>query len=214
MFFLTALREFTGNVPHPEPARRSHQISSSGPSRYRAPRLFAMSIPGRTVGLKARRTLRPGPAHPALPRRPPAAGPGEPDRIKQARSPLPPRPETRGGRRRFPTAWRRGGGKPAGSGRAGTGRPRSKAGTAAAAPLTPENPLQVALKIQGPLVEGAGGHAHRPAHGRLPAASGARRALPSRRPPVAGRVVAAGARACLSSVGLAVTPASAPWGWR
>lgn len=48
--------------------------------------------------------------------------------------------------------------------------------------LTSDNPLQVALKVEGPLVEGAGGHCHRSAHGDL-AASGAGRCRRAGTPP-------------------------------
>lgn len=39
---------------------------------------------------------------------------------------------------------------------------------AASAPLTSQDPLGVAFEIQSPLVEGTGGHAHRPTHGSFP----------------------------------------------
>lgn len=118
MLFLTVLPQLTGIPPNPDPAKRPYQISSSGPSRYRAPLLLAMSIPGRVLGQRC---------------------------VKRARAALPrPREERR---------------------KEGAGQEQP-----AMPALTSENPLQVALKVQSPLVEGAGGHGHCPAHGSSPAA--------------------------------------------
>lgn len=120
MLFLTVLPHLSGIAPNPAPEKRPYQISSSGPSRYRAPLLLAMSIPARVLGAQC---------------------------VKQARAALL-RPweggkEGRRERERLPD---------------GRGQPAISA-------LTSENPLQVALKVQSPLVEGAGGHGHCPAHG-------------------------------------------------
>lgn len=58
MLFLIVLPQFTGIAPNPAPAQRPYQISSSGPSRYRAPLPLAMSIPGRMLGAQCVKQAR------------------------------------------------------------------------------------------------------------------------------------------------------------
>lgn len=84
IFLLMVPQSLTGSEPNPDPTRRSYQISSSGPSRYRAPLLFAMPIPRRRLDqTPAGSTGPPYSASPTLPRL------GEQEGRNQTLPPLP-----------------------------------------------------------------------------------------------------------------------------